>query len=97
RRSARRSRTDERDADAGRLQRANNRLLGHGQIVTSGTPNSTSGCQDGPMERSGLTDSGVMEWVGRYERAWRAADLDAIDELFTPDAHYRTSPYEESL
>jgi len=49
------------------------------------------------MERPSLTDSDVMEWVGRYERAWRAADLDAVDELFTPDAHYRTSPYEESL
>jgi ketosteroid isomerase-like protein len=49
------------------------------------------------MERSSLTDSDVMEWVGRYERAWRAADLDAVDELFTPDARYRTSPYEESL
>ena len=49
------------------------------------------------MERPSLTDSDVMEWVGRYERAWRAVDLDAVDELFTPDAHYRTSPYEESL
>jgi ketosteroid isomerase-like protein len=36
----------------------------------------------------------VMRWVAAYERAWRAGDLDAVGELFTEDAHYRTSPYE---
>jgi hypothetical protein len=36
----------------------------------------------------------VMRWVASYERAWRAGDLDAVGDLFTADAHYRTSPYE---
>jgi ketosteroid isomerase-like protein len=38
----------------------------------------------------------VMRWVARYERAWRDGDLDAVAELFTEDARYRPSPYEEA-
>jgi hypothetical protein len=38
----------------------------------------------------------VMYWVDGYERAWRESDLSAIATLFTEDAHYRASPYEES-
>ena len=37
----------------------------------------------------------VMRWVDRYERAWRDADLDAVEELFGADARYLPSPYEE--
>ncbi|MEJ7584049.1 MAG: nuclear transport factor 2 family protein [Acidimicrobiales bacterium] len=37
----------------------------------------------------------VMGWVDRYERAWREGDLEAVDELFSDDARYRASPYEE--
>lgn len=40
---------------------------------------------------------GVMRWVEGYERAWRANDLAGVEELFTEDAKYRASPYEESL
>ena len=36
-----------------------------------------------------------MRWVAGYERAWRSGDLGAVAELFTEDAHYRASPYEE--
>jgi len=36
-----------------------------------------------------------MRWVAGYERAWRSGDLDAVGELFTADARYRPSPYEE--
>ena len=39
---------------------------------------------------------GVMRWVDGYERAWRDGDLDAVEELFSEDAHYRASPYEEA-
>ena len=39
----------------------------------------------------------VVRWVGRYEQAWRANDLAGVEELFTEDARYRASPYEESL
>lgn len=38
----------------------------------------------------------VMRWVDGYERAWRDGDLEAIERLFTEDARYRQSPYEES-
>ncbi len=43
-----------------------------------------------------MTRDEVMRWVGEYERAWRAGDLDGVRTLFTEDAHYRTSPYERS-
>ena len=39
----------------------------------------------------------VMRWVERYERTWRDEDLDAVGDLFTDDAPYRPSPYEDSL
>jgi ketosteroid isomerase-like protein len=39
----------------------------------------------------------VERWVADYERAWRDEDLTAVDTLFTPDAHYRPSPYEASM
>jgi ketosteroid isomerase-like protein len=37
-----------------------------------------------------------MRWVARYVAAWRDEDVDAIERLFTEDARYRKSPYEES-
>lgn len=39
----------------------------------------------------------VMGWVGRYERAWRDNDAEAVGALFTEDAHYRRSPYTPPL
>jgi hypothetical protein len=39
----------------------------------------------------------VMRWVAAYEAAWRASDRDAVETLFTEDARYRRSPYEEAL
>jgi ketosteroid isomerase-like protein len=36
-----------------------------------------------------------MRWVREYERAWRADDAGAVRELFTADAAYRASPYEQ--
>jgi hypothetical protein len=38
----------------------------------------------------------VMRWVDGYVAAWRDGDVDAIERLFTEDARYRKSPYEES-
>ena len=35
-----------------------------------------------------------MRWVGDYERVWRDGDVAAVESLFTPEAHYRASPYE---
>src|SRR4029077_11796017 len=39
----------------------------------------------------------VMAWVARYEQAWRAAGVDAVEALFTSGARYRPGPYEESM
>ena len=39
----------------------------------------------------------VLEWVRGYERAWREVDLDAVETLFTEQAHYRASPYEPDI
>ena len=44
------------------------------------------------MDRDGL-----MAWVAAYERAWRDDDVDAVGSLFTDDATYLRSPYEEPL
>ena len=38
----------------------------------------------------------VMRWVSGYERAWRDGDVAAVAELFTENAAYRRSPYEEA-
>ena len=38
-----------------------------------------------------------MRWVADYERAWRDGDVSAVPRLFTEDARYRRSPYEEPL
>lgn len=34
-------------------------------------------------------------WIAVYERAWRTAGTDHLGTLFTADATYRMSPYEE--
>jgi ketosteroid isomerase-like protein len=39
----------------------------------------------------------VDAWLASYERAWRTAGTSSLSELFTPDATYRQSPYEEPL
>ncbi len=39
--------------------------------------------------------SEIEAWVAAYERAWRAAGTESLRELFTEDATYRMSPYEE--
>ena len=38
-----------------------------------------------------------MQWVAEYERAWRDGDVPGVTRLFTDDARYRRSPYEEPL
>lgn len=34
-------------------------------------------------------------WVAAYEQAWRTAGIEGLRGLFTDDASYRMSPYEE--
>jgi uncharacterized protein (TIGR02246 family) len=42
-------------------------------------------------------DVAVSQWVARYEAAWRAAGTGALAGLFTEDARYLHSPYEEPV
>lgn len=39
----------------------------------------------------------VMTWVAAYEAAWRHDDLRAVETLFTEDASYARSPYDQPL
>jgi SnoaL-like domain len=39
----------------------------------------------------------TLDWVRRYEAAWRAPGTDAVRDVFAPDASYRQSPYHEPL
>jgi ketosteroid isomerase-like protein len=41
--------------------------------------------------------SQVEDWLSRYEAAWRTAGTEPLRELFTEDATYSMSPYEERL
>jgi ketosteroid isomerase-like protein len=38
---------------------------------------------------------GIEDWIAAYERAWRSEGTDLLAGLFTEDASYRMSPYEE--
>jgi ketosteroid isomerase-like protein len=45
-----------------------------------------------------MTDrTAVRSWVQRYERAWRTPGTDEMPTLFTTDATYLHSPYEEPV
>ena len=37
----------------------------------------------------------VRRWVGAYERAWREAGTAGLADLFSEDATYRASPWQE--
>ena len=39
----------------------------------------------------------VLGWVRGYELGWRAGQPSAVESLFTEDARYLRSPYEEPL
>jgi ketosteroid isomerase-like protein len=39
----------------------------------------------------------VAGWVDGYERAWRSPGVDALADLFTPDAVYLQGPYREPV
>jgi SnoaL-like domain len=42
-----------------------------------------------------LGRTGVGVWVTAYEQAWRTAGTGGLADLFTEDATYRMSPYED--
>lgn len=37
----------------------------------------------------------IDAWISSYERAWRTAGTEPLARLFSEDARYRMSPYEE--
>jgi ketosteroid isomerase-like protein len=39
----------------------------------------------------------AMEWVARYEEAWRAPGTDLLAGLFTDDATYIPAPFAEAI
>jgi ketosteroid isomerase-like protein len=39
----------------------------------------------------------VTRWLAAYEAAWRTAGTEPLRALFTDDASYRMSPYEEPV
>ena len=39
----------------------------------------------------------VTRWLAGYEAAWRAPGTDQLAEIFTEDATYRQSPYDEPV
>ena len=40
-----------------------------------------------------MTREELSRWIDAYEAAWRSGE--GVDQLFTPDARYRSSPYME--
>ena len=45
-----------------------------------------------------VVDRGALEdWLSRYGRAWETADPDAAGDLFTEDATYRETPFDELM
>jgi ketosteroid isomerase-like protein len=47
--------------------------------------------------RAVLTRADTEAWIAAYERAWRTAGTEPLRELFSEDASYRMSPYEEPV
>jgi uncharacterized protein (TIGR02246 family) len=44
-----------------------------------------------------MTRPAIEDWIRRYEHAWRSPGTDALAELFTEDATYLLSPYENPI
>jgi len=42
-----------------------------------------------------VDERSLSRWADAYARAWEQADADAVAELFTPDASYRSSIFDE--
>jgi hypothetical protein len=50
------------------------------------------------MSGTPVPDRGhVQRWLERYEEAWRAAGTSMLAQLFTDDATYRLSPFEQPI
>jgi ketosteroid isomerase-like protein len=43
-----------------------------------------------------VTREQLVQWVTRYEQAWRTEGTAMLSDLFAPDATYSPGPYEET-
>jgi ketosteroid isomerase-like protein len=51
-----------------------------------------------PLQRASaeqLTSAALERWLAGYEQAWESRDAARAAELFTPDALYRETPFDE--
>jgi SnoaL-like domain len=39
----------------------------------------------------------LARWIESYERAWRTAGTEVLATLFTPEATYRSAPFDEAV
>ena len=39
----------------------------------------------------------LARWINSYERAWRTAGTDDLEQLFTAEATYRSAPFDEPM
>lgn len=46
---------------------------------------------------SGLARVRFLDWISKYEGAWRTAGTLDLNELFSPHAAYRAAPFDEPL
>jgi ketosteroid isomerase-like protein len=53
----------------------------------------SNGMSSNGMSSIGLSRGEVMAWVAMYEQAWRSPGVEALTDLFAPDATYSTRPY----
>jgi len=44
-----------------------------------------------------MTHEDVQAWLDRYVAAWRSYDPELIGELFSPDAEYRYTPWDDPV
>jgi hypothetical protein len=42
-----------------------------------------------------LRQADIADWVAAYEHAWRTAGTGHLADIFTPDATYRMTPFEQ--
>ena len=44
-----------------------------------------------------LTEAEFAAWLSKYGAAWEGRDPEAVMKIFTPDASYRETPYQDPL
>jgi hypothetical protein len=74
------------------------RLAGTGHALLPGGPSVLPANGQLVGNNAGVTDrAAVNRWLVGYEAAWRTAGTATLGGLFTPDATYLQSPYQEPV